>query len=487
MRFLKNLSTPALFLGPFLSLFFAPLAHSALPDFKRHPEASPVQAPSNILYLGDQEPSYAFLVDKSEQRLYVYRQEAEGQKLIKTFVCSTGENSLGKKRRGDKRTPEGVYFFTRVMESKNLPSIYGIRAFPMDYPNFLDQIHYHKGDGIWLHGTNKPLAPYSTNGCIVLENSEVVELSQYVRLRRTPIIIVEKIPYTSPKELNGERDRVRSLLLEWKRSWEKKQLDRYMSFYSHNFRSKDMDWNGWRRYKERLNQQYRTIQITIDPPIILKHNQNTVAKFFQSYQSDRFFSEGTKRLYFATEGGDLKIIGEEWEVHRGGEAPPPISEAVLAAFLTPKTPIPEAGTASSPSPSPASLKAKREKPEGDLSQEVPKIQAFLATWKRSWETKDLNQYMDCYSKDFRAQGKKWEQWRQYKKHLNARYRQIQVSLEDVKIQRKDGQTLVSFRQIYRSDGLKSIGQKNLTLREEKKSWKIIRESFSRFKGEDRGG
>jgi murein L,D-transpeptidase YafK len=312
--------TLAFLVGLFASLSFG---LDAFPGSKRAPEApppvkvpEPVKVPASMLYIGEQAPSYAFLVDKSAQRLHLYRQEADGPKLVKTFVCATGENSGGKKSRGDKRTPEGVYFFTRVIESKNLSSIYGIRAFPMDYPNLFDRMDYLRGDGIWLHGTDKPLTPYSTNGCIVLDNRDVAELSQYLRLRQTPIIIEEKILYTTLKELNEERERFRAYLAEWKRSWETKQLDEYMSFYSKDFQSKGLNWKSWRDYKYRLIQQYKNIQITIDPPTILKHNRNVVAAFFQSYRSDHYFNEGTKRLYFTPEGNDWKIIGEEWNPQR---------------------------------------------------------------------------------------------------------------------------------------------------------------------------
>jgi murein L,D-transpeptidase YafK len=432
-----------------------------------------------MLSIGEQAPNYAFLVDKSAQRLHLYRQEADGPKLVRTFVCATGENSGGKKSRGDKRTPEGVYFFTRVIESKDLSSIYGIRAFPMDYPNLFDRMDSLRGDGIWLHGTDKPLAPYSTNGCIVLDNRDVAELSQYIRLKQTPVIIEEKVLYTALKELNEERERFRGYLAEWKNSWETKQLDHYMSFYSKNFRSKGLDWKGWRDYKSRLNQQYKTIQVTIDPPTILKHNRNVVVAFFQSYRSDRYFNEGTKRLFFTPDGNDWKIIGEEWNPERGGEAPPSIPEATLVAFLSSKTSAPKPETASSqPSAKPLPVPVK---PDRDPSQKVQEIQAFLASWKESWEAKDLDRYMDFYAKSFRGQGKSWEQWREHKKNLNSLYRQIQVSIQDVKILHKNGEALVSFRQTYRSDGLRSTGQKSLILKQEGNSWKITQETFSRSK------
>jgi murein L,D-transpeptidase YafK len=432
--------------------------------------------------MGDQQPAYALLVDKSLQRLYLYQQEADGLKLIRTFPCATGENAGPKTRRGDKRTPEGAYFFTRVIESKNLSSIYGIRAFPMDYPNLLDRREDHNGDGIWLHGTDKPLTPTSTNGCIVLENQDVVELSKYIRFRQTPIILREKINSTTIQELNEERNRVLKILAEWKKSWESKSLDRYMSFYSKNFRSREMDWGGWRNHKSRLNQQYKTIQVSVETPMILRHKENLVVLFYQRYHSDRFSSEGMKRLYMTSEGGDYKIVGEESETHKGGEAPPPIPPAVLTAFLTPKTPPPKpaAESTSAPSVRPA-VETKPEKAPAAVVAEIPEVRTFLASWHQSWEKKDLARYMDCYSKNFRGQGKGWEQWKQHKKSLNARYRQIQVALEDVQIKKVGDQVMVSFRQVYRSDSLKSSGQKNLTLRQEGSSWKIFREDFARSK------
>lgn len=347
----------AFLLAPLLFIFYAPEARG---NSQEAAEAPSIQVPASILSLGDQAPAYALLVDKAQQSLHLYQQGPDGPKLIKTFACATGENSGGKKSRGDKRTPEGVYFFTRFIEGKNLSSIYGIRAFPMDYPNLFDRLDYLKGDGIWLHGTDKPLTRNSTNGCIVLDNRDVAEISQYIRLRHTPILVAEQIPYTTLQEFNAERDRFREFLQEWKTSWENKQLDRYMSFYSPDFRSKGMDWKSWRDYKNRLNQQYRAIQINLEPPIILKQKEHVIAVFFQSYRSDLHFNEGTKRLYLVSGGGEWKIIGEEWHIERGGEAPPPISESVLAAFLTPKADSAKAAAGSASS----APKAEPEKQSG---------------------------------------------------------------------------------------------------------------------------
>jgi Tfp pilus assembly protein PilF len=177
---------------------------------------------------------------------------------------------------------------------------------------------------------------------------------------------------------------------------------------------------------------------------------------------------------------DSRMKSPQQNGHGGSEVPPSIPETILlASFRAPEKATPKAEAEFSSSPE--SGMASPEKQVRTLPRELPEIPAFLAAWKRSWETKDLDQYMDRYSKDFRSRGKGWNQWRKYKKNLNESYRQIEVSLEDVKITETHGQALVSFRQSYRSDKIKDVGQKVLGLRIEGNSWKILRESFIPFK------
>lgn len=467
--------------------------------------------PASLLYMNDKEANYAFLVDKSEQRLYLYKWEGDGPRLIKSFACSTGQNSGSKNRNGDKRTPNGVYFFTRVIESKKLAPKYGIRAYPTDYPNLLDRLTEKDGDGIWLHGTDRPLSSKSTKGCIVLENKDVAELSSYIRLRRTPIVIEEKISKSFSEDMIKQGELVKAILEEWRQAWETKQLDRYMSFYSRKFRSGNKDWLVWRSYKERLNQQYRGIIVNINDPIIIGYGGNTLAVFNQVYKSDLFSNEGTKRLYFDQ---DLKIIGEEWDMHKNGEPPPPIPERVMRAFFRSKqikiaaateivaAPLAQARkeksgevavenatvTAATPKSQPVSVaaaiavapppaKASSEKPVKAPGDETKDIRDFLEIWRRAWETKDLANYMDCYSHNFRAQDKGWEKWKQHKQALNKVYSSIQVSLRNVKIHHTAGGMSVSFYQNYRSDGVNSMGIKSLEIKRENDGWKIVRERF----------
>ena len=63
----------------------------------------------------------------------------------------------------------------------------------MDYPNFSDRKFEREGNNIWLHGSDKPIKPRDSSGCIVMNNDDLEVLSQYIPLNRTPIIVAQKL------------------------------------------------------------------------------------------------------------------------------------------------------------------------------------------------------------------------------------------------------------------------------------------------------
>jgi len=147
--------------------------------------------PASIVKLPENEN--AIIVEKKSQTLFLYTYKA-GDLFVQLKVpISTGEEYGIKLKAGDKKTPEGVYFLKDEYEDKYLTPIYGKKAFPTDYPNLIDKRVGKNGSAIWIHGTNKKLKPMDSNGCIALENSNILKLSDYVKLDSTPVIMVEEI------------------------------------------------------------------------------------------------------------------------------------------------------------------------------------------------------------------------------------------------------------------------------------------------------
>jgi len=67
------------------------------------------------------------------------------------------------------------------------------------------------------------------------------------------------------------------------------------------------------------------------------------------------------------------------------------------------------------------------------SGEKEVIQKFILDWKHEWESKDHENYMRRYSREFASRGMDWNQWSAYKKYFSERYHQISLTFKDIHI------------------------------------------------------
>ncbi|MDH5298856.1 MAG: L,D-transpeptidase, partial [Desulfobulbaceae bacterium] len=137
-------------------------------------------------------PLRLILVVKDIQRLFLIEHDGVRSRLLVQYVCGTGANNGNKQVRGDERTPEGVYFITQVF-TDNKVTVFGRRAFHLDYPNYFDQAAKRGGDGIFIHGTNRELRSNSSNGCVTLDNRDLEDLARYLARDQVPVIIVPRL------------------------------------------------------------------------------------------------------------------------------------------------------------------------------------------------------------------------------------------------------------------------------------------------------
>ena len=147
-----------------------------------------------VTVLAVKEPLRFIVVAKDIQRLFVVEHDGEMPKILVQYVCATGENQGNKEVRGDEKTPEGVYFITKVYTDSKV-TVFGRRAFHLDYPNYFDQEAKRGGDGIFIHGTNRNLRSNSTNGCVTLDNRDLDQLAKYLARDAVPVIIVPRLEY----------------------------------------------------------------------------------------------------------------------------------------------------------------------------------------------------------------------------------------------------------------------------------------------------
>ena len=147
-----------------------------------------------ILYRSPESgPLHLILVEKATQELRLFRFDG-AYELVRTYSCGTGENPGRKEKENDEKTPEGIYFNTRAYRDTKV-TLFGDRAFELNYPNPYDKLEGNSGHGIYIHGSNRAVDPYSTNGCVALNNADLADLDSRVNMKETPIIIGNTLPY----------------------------------------------------------------------------------------------------------------------------------------------------------------------------------------------------------------------------------------------------------------------------------------------------
>jgi murein L,D-transpeptidase YafK len=403
-----------------------PAAHAGKP-----PDGA-AQIPRGFLML---DSPHALLVEKSTQRLLLYRTGSQGLELIKTYRCSTGKSKGDKTESGDLKTPDGGYFFSALHRDEQLPSKYGVMAFVLDFPNYIDEQKGKGGNGIWLHGLDKPLVANDTQGCVALENDDITDLSRYIRLYDTPILITETIAYAGPDELARDRQEALRLISQWQEAWQGKELEKFIDCYSAD------RYGSWKLQrlsstKKSLNARYKFISVDLKQVNILKHGDTIIAGFLQDYESDNFASTGFKKLYLQRNSDTFKIVGEDWiqnnRVNRSVDAAP---------------------------------------------TEERHICRLLNRWVTAWEQKDIETYMNCYSRKFSSQKMNWQQWKEYKAGINAATRRISVAVAKAAIAVDGVRAAVTYDQHYVSDSHTDQGRKKLQLQKLDGDWKIIGEAW----------
>ncbi len=436
----------------FILLFFSITATTpSLAATKSSDETVP---DSLIFFERGKEPEYALLVEKKAQRIYLYELNSTFNQVL-SMKCSTGEANGPKEKSGDRKTPEGVYFFTKESTGKYLTATYGTRAFPTDYPHILDRIEKKTGNSIWMHGTDKVLKDRDSNGCIVLKNDDIDALSQYILIRRTPIIITESVSYVSIKAQWKTKLKIISLLNKWNNAVTQGAYHDYLAMYSPSFLPDIEWWRKWTQLKDRLKSDNIKYSLELTEKYIMKHNDTYVAIFNQKVKTkDRVHFAGTRKFFIKQTDNALKIVGEEY--------------LELPRSLTMK---------GAKKAEPIVAVTSRLVPQPVKENSVPD---FVNSWLRSWTSKNIKAYGKCYSAAFASRGMGKSEWLKYKRRLNRQYKYIKVSQKNLKVSKNGDTATAIFKQIYKTNTFKAVGIKTLILKRENEKWKIFRETWKKM-------
>ena len=259
---------------------------------------------------------HAIAVDLKQSRLFVFENDDGYPRKVDDFFVSMGRGGPRKEKRGDLRTPLGVYFVQSYIPPQKLADKYGSGAYPINYPNAWDSFLGRTGSGIWLHGTrsgtyNRP--PMASEGCVVLPNDDLLEVGSYISLGQTPVLIGYDLKWLSRDQWKQQQQQVSGIFNQWIADWNSLNTEDYLSHYSKDFSNGKKDFNLWVAHKRRVAQYKTFVDVkTSDVSILMHPNDDVmVATFFQKYASDNYRSQSWKRQYWHKEDdGQWRIIFE---------------------------------------------------------------------------------------------------------------------------------------------------------------------------------
>ena len=286
------------------------------------------QQPNLLVQFGAGQ-SHLIVVDTSKSRLFLYKKVDDDLQYVADYYVTIGKNGVSKQVEGDKRTPLGLYFAGSKI-NRPLDDFYGDGAYPLNYPNELDQHQNKNGSGIWLHGTptdtySRP--PRASDGCVVLSNPDLKTLAPILQAGRVPVLIADNLEWLEKDQFkdkieaqSADKQALESALEDWRKDWVSQNTDAYLSHYSKKFFYTDGGLQKWADYKRGIQAAKPKVAIEINDVSMFgypgEHKAHgltepmVVVNFEQDFKSTGLQNKMRKRQYWINENNSWKIIYE---------------------------------------------------------------------------------------------------------------------------------------------------------------------------------
>ena len=146
-----------------------------------------VNSTKNIGTKVPKEHNYSIFIKKSEFMVYLL----DNDEKVNAFKCALGKNPGQKEKRGDMKTPTGIFKVDEIIDSSSWTHDFGdgkgeIAGAYGPWFISLDTLELSKGnwDGIGIHGTHdlSSLGTMASEGCIRISNSDLEKLKQHVKV-----------------------------------------------------------------------------------------------------------------------------------------------------------------------------------------------------------------------------------------------------------------------------------------------------------------
>ena len=461
----------------------------------------------------------AVIVEKNKKKLHLVRVKGHDVSVIKTVNVLTGKGKGDKQVSGDAKTPEGLYHVMGFLSGNRLKEmygdlgkIYGYGAYPLNYPNAMDNLKGKTGGGIWLHGVEDHRPDPETKGCVAFDNNDVRTVGGYLS-KGTPVVITENAMYGTSAKASKLFSDARNFVLAYLTAWQNNDFNKFNSSYSRNFLTPDgSSISSYLNKKKKLMESYPARKIAADKFRVFYENMNeAVVEFNQYYSAKNTTSFGRKTLYLKREGGGLRIVAEDFQQTKGWEVKPDMEIAkadirepelektaeVVVAKAVPVKPEPVKPAPVKPEPAktetfkPAPVTPEPVKPEpvkqavvAALSKEdlADQVNSMLEGWSKAWASRDIDSYIAYYDDSFSSGRMNKDAWKRDKQRKFARLHEIKVGVENVIVSvLGDNRYEVVFLQRYKGDNFSDSGIKTLRVVNTQNGLRIAFEDFVMIK------
>ena len=271
--------------------------------------------PANIVRLSKNH-EHALLFDARYARLYVFENNEGMPHLIADYYASAGKEGMNKESEGDNRTPNGVYKITHTLDDDQLPELYGLAAYVLNYPNRWDQTQRRSGSGIWLHGVPRitySRPPETSRGCVVSSNWVMQWLKQHINPTKTPIILATQVDWLDEVSWRERRTQLLSTIEQWQSDWQSLDVEQYLEHYSGEYKGLKLNYQQMLKQTRRNAEKKTFVKVAIKNIDLFRYSmqpERYIAHFDQDYKSNNYNISYRKQQIWQREDGEWKIIFE---------------------------------------------------------------------------------------------------------------------------------------------------------------------------------
>ena len=117
---------------------------------------------------------------------------------------------------------------------------------------------------------------------------------------------------TKNKHSASRTEQINAKLASWRKAWEDKDINTYLSFYSNKFKTLKVSHAQWRNNRHHVLKANKNLSIQVSN-IQTSQNKNIIElNFIQRFNSKKYSDVGIKELVWIKTGGDWKILKETW-------------------------------------------------------------------------------------------------------------------------------------------------------------------------------